>query len=118
MNNLNQNSAGEAGAMAPACISAIFGNSISPNGLRPGFLGENIFIHKNYVELRPFLPDMEKSKNTKAPEFKKFEDKTPKEKNRQCELHYTYKENRYDLGPDLNDYKIVDGKPDSGEPHT
>ena len=53
----------EAAGMAPACISAINGKLRIPNGLRPGFLGEDIFIHPNYVQFRPCQPAMNKSKN-------------------------------------------------------
>ena len=110
MNNCTQNNAGAAGVMAPACISAISGNGIIPNGLRPAFMGEDIFIHKNYVELRPFYPDMDTSKNKKCPQFKSFEEKNRKERNAKYELHYNYKKNRYDFEPDLNNFKVVDGE--------
>jgi hypothetical protein len=97
MHNYTQNNAGAAGVMAPACISAISGNCIIPNGLRPAFMGEDIFIHKNYVELRPFFPDMNKSKNTQCPHLKSYEEKNRKERNAKYELHYEYKANRYDF---------------------
>lgn len=108
MNNCTYNNVGAAGVMAPACISAISGNAIIPNGLRPAFLGEDIFVHKNYVELRPFYPDMETSKNSQCPQIKSYEEKSRKERNAKYELHYTYRENQYGFGePDT--YEVVDG---------
>lgn len=95
MSNYKQNNVGEAGVMAPACISAISGDCIISNGLRPAFLGEDIFIHKNYVELRPFFPEMNKSKNVQCPKLKSYEEKSSLERNKKCELHYEYKANRY-----------------------
>lgn len=100
MNNCTLNNAGAAGVMAPACISAISGNYRILKGLRPGFLGEDLYIHKNYVELRPFYPDMNKSKHTKCPKFKSFQEKSRKEINAKCEMHYSYKENRYGIVAD------------------
>ncbi|WP_035240937.1 hypothetical protein [Desulfobacter vibrioformis] len=97
MNNCTYNNVGAAGVMAPACISAISGNAIIPNGLRPAFLGEDIFVHKNYVELRPFYPHMETSKNSQCPQIKSFDEKSRKEVNAKYDLHYEYRENRYDF---------------------
>lgn len=97
MNNCTYNNVGAAGVMAPACISAISGNAIIPNGLRPAFLGDDIYVHKNYVELRPFYPDMETSKNSKCPQIKSFDEKSRKEVNAKYDLHYEYRENRYDF---------------------
>ncbi len=107
MNNCTYNNVGAAGVMAPACISAISGNAIIPNGLRPAFLGDDIYVHKNYVELRPFYPDMETSKNSKCPKIKSYEEKSFKERNAKDELHNTYRESQSGLS--ASDYKVVDG---------
>ena len=99
----------EAAGMAPACISAINGKLRIPNGLRPGFLGEDIFIHPNYVQFRPCQPAMNKSKNQRK-HFKPDNEKSRHEIYRKTEMHYAYKENRYGIQPDLGDHCYVDGQ--------
>lgn len=95
--------------MAPACISAINGRHRTPNGLRPGFLGEDLFIHKNYVQFRPLNPDMNTAGNQRK-DFTPDDQKSPAEIRRKNQMHYEYLENRYDIKPDLDNYRIVDGE--------
>ncbi|MCG8686917.1 MAG: hypothetical protein MI892_18705 [Desulfobacterales bacterium] len=99
-----------AASMAPACISAIFGKRNVPKGLRPGFLGEELFIHKNYVQFRPFNPDMNVSK-TNRKGFKPDDEKTRADFIRKNHIHYEYKknlyENRDDLIDDIDNHRVV-----------
>ena len=85
---------------APACISAINGKCTIPNGLSPGFLGENVFIHKNYTDFRPLMGDMNVAQDERFEGFKSYNEKTPSQQAKQREIHYQYKENRYDLKGD------------------
>jgi len=95
--------------LAPACISAISGRYSNSRGLRPGFLGESLFIHKNYVDLRPVYPDT----NVCKKDFRGFKVKnarTRSEIHRKHELHYNYRKNEYGFKTNIDDYKVIKEK--------
>ena len=100
---------------APACISAISGNRRVPVGLRPGFLGQDVFIHQNYLEFRPLYPDMDLSRE-KIKGLKPEHEKTFKDQMKKRRLHYSYKKNQYDNNPlvrfetNPDNFRIVDGE--------
>ena len=97
----------KADGMAPACISAILGKRNIPNGLRPGFLGEDVFIHKNYVQFRPLLPQMNTAKDQRK-SFTPDNLKSRAELRAKNDMHYTYKENRYGHELDIDNYRYID----------
>ena len=108
-NCIPQNRIGAAESMAAACITAISGRGRTLKGLQPDYLGEDILIHKNYVEFRPYEPDMNVSKKN----FKGF---TPKDQRTSAqidkanEIHYNYRKNQYDFKTEPNNYWIINGK--------
>ncbi len=99
---------GRAGPMASACITAISGKYSIPRGLRPGYIGEDILIHKNYVEFKPYEPDMNVSRK-KFDGFTPAEEKTPDQIDKAHEIHYNFLKNQYDFETDIDNYTIIDG---------
>ncbi len=77
--------------MAPACISAIFEHTSENSHIRASSLGEDIFIHKNYTDFRPFTPNMNVS--DKPFRFKSNDQKTRKEIALKHKIHNDYLEN-------------------------